>query len=595
MKYKHYRATLVLISLLLLLSCSNASESLDTEEPQTPLSGSWQQAKENTAIYRRKSHVVVEFQNKLWMYGGQVKTYSSTINKNDILSSSDGINWTLEKESSDWDVDSYPQVIEYKGTLFAFTTNGNQIWSSSDGENWTLEDAPSNWSDRPNNHFINFKESLWLIEGNSDSGIVEIWTSSDGLNWTESISSSNIPHREYYRIVDYKEKLFIIAGESGGAKNDVWSSEDGVIWIEETSNAAFSKRRSSKFVVLDNTLFLLGGSSNAHLNDVWSSTDGVTWTEVTSATSFSSRYSHSVTVFQEKLWVIGGDRYPDGILYDMWSSEDGEAWTEHTSYNQWSPRSGHTLVEFKDTLYLLGGSDGTRKNDIWSTNNGNSWTRVTNSADWSGRIDHKSVALNDSLFLFGDGEIWSSDDAISWNSLSHNLYWDSDDISVIAHENKLWAFTSYSSSGSSKVSTSSNGQTWTTISDLENLDLGGTVEVAVSNNKFWLFSNQKLWSSSNGVDWDLVVDSFSFVVQYAQLLSYNNTLILVGMTSMGDTFFPVFYTSNNGKTWVDETGTISWSDRIRQEAIVYKDALWVVGGQKDSIPFNDVWYTNLTE
>jgi hypothetical protein len=70
-----------------------------------------------------------EFQNKLWIIGGEDKEKKYS----DIWNSDDGILWTKQKEDLPFGNSNGAQFLIFKNKLYMLR---NDVWSSTDGLNW---------------------------------------------------------------------------------------------------------------------------------------------------------------------------------------------------------------------------------------------------------------------------------------------------------------------------------------------------------------------------------------------------------------------------------------------------------------------------
>ncbi|MDH3343358.1 MAG: hypothetical protein OEM07_06520, partial [Gammaproteobacteria bacterium] len=114
----------------------------------------------------------------------------------------------------------------------------NDVWSSSDGVNWVQQTASAAFSARKFHQVITFNDGsgdkIWLIGG--DDGMLrnDVWSSSDGINWTQETEKTAFSGRFSHQVVSFNDgsgdKLWLIGGDDISLKNDVWSSSDGIEW-----------------------------------------------------------------------------------------------------------------------------------------------------------------------------------------------------------------------------------------------------------------------------------------------------------------------------------------------------------------------------
>ena len=554
----------------------------------------WVQQTANAGFSARNNHQVVIFNDghgdKLWLVGG----YDGTL-KNDVWSSSDGINWTQQTANAAFPARQFHQVVNFNDSsgdkLWLIGGNNgtlkNDVWSSSDGINWEQQTANAAFSARKKHQVVSFNDGssdkLWLIGGDDGSLKNDTWSSSDGINWTQQTANAAFSARSTHQVISFNngsgDKLWLVGGNDGELKNDVWSSSNGIIWTQQTEHAEFSARSGHQVVTFNDgsgdKLWLIAGSEGALTNDVWSSGDGTNWARQTTDAAFSARRSHQAVSFNNgsgnKLWLIGGDNGKKSN--DVWSSSDGIKWTQETANAEFSERKNHQVVRFNDgngdKLWLIGGKNGESKNDIWSSSNGINWKQQTASAAFSARSNHQVVNFNDGngdkLWLIGgdDGEVrndvWSSSDGVNWEQQTANA--------------------AFSARNHFQVVSFNDG----------------------NGDKLWLIGGRNhsfkndVWSSSDGINWSQETANAAFSARrFHQAVSFNDgngdKLWLIG----GDdgTFRNDVWSSSDGINWLQETAKTAFSGRFSHQVVSFNDGsgdkLWLIGGDDISLK-NDVW------
>lgn len=460
----------------------------------------WEQQTEHAEFSARIHHQVISFNDgsgdKLWLIAG----YDGKL-KNDIWSSSNGIDWIQQNTNAEFSPRYSHQVIGFNDgsgdKLWLVGGNDgeikNDVWSSNDGINWSQNTPNAKFSARADHQVVSFNngsgDKLWLIAGSEGTATNDVWSSSDGSNWTQVSSDPEFSARRFHQAVSFNdgngEKLWLIGGDNGQKSNDVWSSSDGINWVQEISHAEFSARKNHQIIKFNNgngnKLWLIGGNDGADKNDIWSSKDGVTWVQEKSNAAFSARSNHQLVNFNngtgDKLWLIGGN---DGIdKNDVWSSKDGTTWTQEIASAAFAAREHFQVVSFSlggiNKLWLIGGRNGVFKNDVWSSSDGRDWVQETDNADFSARRFHQVVNFDagngSKLWLIGgdDGtfknDVWSSSNGINWQQES--------------------ASTAFSARFSHQVVNFNDGS--------------GEKLWLIGGDDIWLKND--VWSSSNGIDW----------------------------------------------------------------------------------------------
>ncbi len=248
------------------------------------------------------------FNSDLWMTA-QTVSYSSP----------DGLTWT-EHSKTDWGERIYHVVVFFQNKLWMYGgldyATGiflNDIWSSSDGVTWDKVGAAA-WPARGAQAMVVYQNKLWLFGGadrvGADKGTTgflnDVWVSDDGMAWTEVTSNAPWSPRAYPGVVELDGALYMIGGEGLA---DVWQTSDGEQWAEVNPAAEWEPRSGFGRIAFDGNLWVFGGwvgedTTNA-LNDVWYSSDGVTWEQQAEHAAWAPRSPVSV-VFDDKLWIFSG-------------------------------------------------------------------------------------------------------------------------------------------------------------------------------------------------------------------------------------------------------------------------------------------------
>lgn len=127
----------------------------------------------------------------------------------------------------------------------------------------------------------------------------------------------------------------------------------------------------------------------------------------------------------------------------------------------------------------------------------------------------------------------------------------------------------------------------------------------VYNGKIWLiggqvtgtsYTNTVLYSSSDVTSWTDAGASghFSARFDHASVVFDDRMWVIGGFQATSPSYQNDVWSSSDGITWIREsayevtTGN-KFSGRYGHRAIVFQDAMWVIGGQDNSVKYNDVW------
>ncbi len=175
---------------------------------------------------------ITYFNGKLWAMGG-MKTWDKFFN--DIWVSQDGISWRLIKSHAEWSERRGHNVVVFNNKLWLMggskstgiankppTESFNDVWSSQNGLNWTLELLNAKWTKREPQVIV-YNNQLFLI-GNKEKS--DVWTSIDGKERVLLTESCEWNPRQNYGLLVYDNKIWIFGGR---VFNDVWNSNSGKV------------------------------------------------------------------------------------------------------------------------------------------------------------------------------------------------------------------------------------------------------------------------------------------------------------------------------------------------------------------------------
>jgi len=318
---------------------------------------------------------------------------------------------------------------------------------------------------------------------------------------------------------------------------------------------------------------------------------GYQWEKVTCNANFSPRDGAGALVFNDTMWLIGGwnpydnANFPKICSNDVWKSENGVIWqlvkantfgtSSFDSVNDWEGRHGAGFLTYNGKMWIIGGdfNQGHYQNDIWNSVDGKNWTKVLDKAPWSPRVFYTTAVFNDKMWVFGGqttddvddykqqyfADAWSTENGVEWeHHLASNNHWLPRGL-IVGHavfQNKLWM-------------------------------LGG----ATASTQKRIVKNyyNDVWSTDNGNTWQCEVLQAPWEQRcYQNVAVWDNKLWVIGG---GNGQFneawnrnDVWY-SKNGLDW-EELPNTPWESRHASGVFVYKNALWLVGGNNMAA---DVW------
>jgi hypothetical protein len=140
---------------------------------------------------------------------------------------------------------------------------------------------------------------------------------------------------------------------------------------------------------------------------------------------------------------------------------------------------------------------------------------------------------------------------------------------------------------------STDGKTWTKVTDSASWSPRQSHVALVYDNKMWIFGGtlmNDVWNSTDGKTWTKVTDSASWSPRQGHVaLVYDGKMWIFGGGSMFKGRQNDVWNSTDGKTWTKVTDSADWSKRSFFISAIFDSKMWVFGGSDDSGPRNDVW------
>jgi len=260
------------------------------------------------------------------------------------------------------------------------------------------------------------------------------------------------------------------------------------------------------------------------------------------------------------------------------AEDDLANWVQVTPKAQWQPRDSSGEVVFRDRLWLFGGwftsFVGTPR-DVWSSANGRDWTRVTEQAAWKHGDLPMSLVFDDKMWFMGgwhngrlpghsaSNEVWWSTDGKTWKAATQAAGWTPRIAAgAVAFQDKMWI-----------------------LGGVENYYFGD--DNSLKND---------VWSSSDGKHWKRELEHAAWSPRaYQAAVVHDGKMWVLG----GGNYVPKYHAVNDvwssadGVHWSRETAAAPWNPRLWFSAVVYRGAIWVLGGWSNNPSRNwgDVWYS----
>lgn len=185
---------------------------------------------------------LVEHHGRLWVLGGIEDYYfgSEASLKNDVWSSADGKEWKQETAKAAWSPRAYHQAVVLNGKMYVLGGGNyvptyqakNDVWSSSDGVNWTCETESAPWAARLWFSAAIYRGRMWVLGGWSkeQDNFGDVWHSADGKNWQRLETKTCWKSRHEHSSLVFQDKLWVLGGHARPLSNEVWSLSLPVDW-----------------------------------------------------------------------------------------------------------------------------------------------------------------------------------------------------------------------------------------------------------------------------------------------------------------------------------------------------------------------------
>lgn len=235
----------------------------------------WTKSELTNAIHNLAFLDYVQFKDTIFGLGhfeGNIETFTF---KPEIYKTTDFKHWvTLSTQSNLPKRFFYhPFVFDNKIWIIGGEDKNNKyadIWNSTDGINWTKQKDDLPFGKRSGSQIVLLKDQLYLLDN-------DVWQSSDGLNW-QKISNEIIPGVPIfgYKALVFDNKIWLLGcNRNGQFSNQVLFSTDGKNW--QTQNAPWLPRGGIAATVFRNKIYMTGGKYGGtpnhpdfrYDNDLW--------------------------------------------------------------------------------------------------------------------------------------------------------------------------------------------------------------------------------------------------------------------------------------------------------------------------------------
>ena len=254
---------------------------------------------------------------------------------NEVWSSPDGVTWTLElpHEHPQWERRHVHSTVVWQDRLWIVGGDHHQgkynhdVLSSPDGVTWTIENPDPPWSHRSLHIAGVYADALWMVGGQDGAGPEEdyvfhndVWRSDDGVTWVQVVPDAPAsptrwsPRGLVSQLVEFNGRMWLVGGSTYTETlprqfhAEVWSTTDGATWTQHTT-PPWPGRNWNDALVFDGRLWTLFGADDlGNHNDAWYSDDGESWTQLPPSENGSPQsHAQGVAVGPDFLLLAGGN------------------------------------------------------------------------------------------------------------------------------------------------------------------------------------------------------------------------------------------------------------------------------------------------
>ena len=256
---------------------------------------------------------------------------------------------------------------------------------------------------------------------------------------------------------------------------------------------------------------------------------------------------------------------------------------------------------------------------------GMDWIKMTERAAWQPRDSAGEVVFNDRLWILGGWfgsyepaprDVWKSADGVSWELVTATAPWRHGDLPMtVVFNGRMWFMGGWMEgrlpghAASNEVWSSVDGERWEQVTSGAGWTPRLAAGIVVFKGKMWIlggivdyyFGDEKslrndVWSSEDGKTWTQETGGAEWAPRaFHQAVVFDGKMWIMG----GGNYVPEHHALNDvwcsgdGVHWEEVTPAASWDPRLWFSTVVYRDRMWVIGGwSKAQDNHGDVWYSS---
>ncbi|XAZ22756.1 hypothetical protein LVY75_28725 [Sinorhizobium sp. B11] len=266
----------------------------------------WNMVQEKLPFHYTDLPMTIPFKNKIWVMGGTTLSDPANLTTNAVWNSDDGVIWNKANPAAAWSPRTGTPIVEFNGRLWIFggleiidgkQTFKNDVWSSVDGVNWEKVTEHAQWTPRAFHGAIVYNGRLWVLGGGSYTpdyiALNDVWNSVDGVNWVK-VSNAPWHGRIWFSAITYQNRMWVIGGWSKETlnRNGIWYSDDGERWTRLALSKTWRARHEQSTYVFHGKVYFAGGHADPLTGDVWELEVPSVWLKVNRIADLVLPYRH---------------------------------------------------------------------------------------------------------------------------------------------------------------------------------------------------------------------------------------------------------------------------------------------------------------
>lgn len=219
------------------------------------------------------------------------------------------------------------------------------------------------------------------------------------------------------------------------------------------------------------------------------------------------------------------------------------------------------------------------------------------------------IAFHENLWMVGQKAAWFSSDGLRWTKQTKTDWGERISMAYVYYADKLWMFGGMKYQEKQFVNDvwfSADGINWQQGNNAEWQPREGH-KIIIFKNKLWLFGGaievladrtpskflNDVWSSLDGLHWTEELHTAPWSPRdNPQVVVFRDTLYMLGGQGQAD-----IWRSADGKNWSQLITEAGWQKRYDNGALVFDGKMWIFGGRDTSnnhntAAKNDVWFSD---